>query len=203
MKKSKTGHVGLTEEKIVLKRDESKVTLSRIIAMIDLPNGVKKGALGGYVESIKNIRGYAWVGDEAFVYGDAIVEGLAQVMGNSEVSQNARIGGQVKLNDNVQVHGSANIHGNLSVMDNVKIYECASISGTGRIQQRAIIGGRGETNMFGSHFITDQVTIRGHSILLGSLSLRGHRKYINLQLNNRLTVEINPESLTHTELENL
>ena len=64
--------------------------LFRIQALIDF-NDVKKGDIGGYVGSKKNLSHYgnAWVYGNAKVYGNAEVYGNACVYGNAEVSSDA------------------------------------------------------------------------------------------------------------------
>ncbi|HBO59690.1 MAG TPA: hypothetical protein DD624_07265, partial [Alphaproteobacteria bacterium] len=55
-------------------------TLYQIEATRDLEKiGVKKGDLGGYVESEDNLGGDAWVSGDAKVYGNAEVYGNAWV----------------------------------------------------------------------------------------------------------------------------
>lgn len=62
-------HFELTEETMTT---EQGVTLHRIRALKDLPlHGVKAGYLGGWIEKESNLEGEAWVGDEAWVYGNA------------------------------------------------------------------------------------------------------------------------------------
>ena len=60
--------------------------LYRIRALKDFHN-VKKGKVGGYIESERNLshEGDAWVSGDARVYGDA------WVYGNARVSDNARV----------------------------------------------------------------------------------------------------------------
>ena len=62
--------------------------LYRIRAKIDF-GSVKKGELGGYIEKEENLShlGYAWVSDDARVYGDAEVYGNAEVSDDAIVSE--------------------------------------------------------------------------------------------------------------------
>ena len=57
--------------KIILKN----VILYRIKALVDIPNIVKAGELGGYIESEENLshEGNCWVGDDAYVYNNAYI----------------------------------------------------------------------------------------------------------------------------------
>ena len=69
------------------KKTLSGKNLFQIKALIDF-SIFKKGELGGYVESEKNLdqSGNAWVSGDAMVYGDAWVYGDARVYGNARVS---------------------------------------------------------------------------------------------------------------------
>ena len=71
----------LTDETI----DVSGTTLHRIKALKDFGN-VKKGELGGYVESERNLsqEGNCWVCGDAKVCGDAEVCGNAKVCGDAD-----------------------------------------------------------------------------------------------------------------------
>ena len=57
-------------------------TLYRVRALRDLPwHGVAAGDLGGYMASVDNLSGDAWVGGSARVYGGAWAHGGASVHG--------------------------------------------------------------------------------------------------------------------------
>ena len=66
--------------------------LYRIRALKDFHN-VKKGTVGGYIESEQNLsqEGNAWVSGDAQVYDNARISGNARVSGNAWVSGNARV----------------------------------------------------------------------------------------------------------------
>ena len=90
--------------------------LYRIRAPEDLPlHEVKQGELGGWIEKYENLAVYAWVADEAKVYG------------------NARVSGNAKVYDNVWVYGNAKINGNTKVFGTAKIRE-ALIAGEAQIK---------------------------------------------------------------------
>ena len=81
--------------------------LFRIKALKDF-NDVKKGNIGGYVESEKNLSqlGDCWIYDNAKVYDNAIVVGNAKVCDNARVHNNAHVRG------NAQICGDAIISSN-------------------------------------------------------------------------------------------
>lgn len=84
------------KKKFKLTNDTIKVygrTLYRIEATEDIPSQkVKKGDLGGFVESADNLDENAWVSGEARVYGAAQVSGEAWVYGEAQVYGKARVG---------------------------------------------------------------------------------------------------------------
>ena len=86
--------------------------LRRIKALKDFGN-VKKGELGGYVESEHNLsqEGNCWVCGNAKVCGDAEVCGNAWVFGNAEVYGNAKVYGNAWVYGNAEVCGNAKVCG--------------------------------------------------------------------------------------------
>ena len=127
--------------KIILKN----VILYRIKALIDIPNIVKAGELGGYIESEKNLshEGNCWVADDAFVYSNAYVSGDAKVYGDAQVSGNAKVFG------NAFVYGNAKVYGDAFVYDDAHVYGESSVCGRAKIQGKSEIYGiaRIESNM--------------------------------------------------------
>ena len=64
-------------------------TLHRIKALKDIGTSVKKGDLGGFVESERNLsqEGDCWICDSAKVFGSPNVFGSAEVSGEAEVTK--------------------------------------------------------------------------------------------------------------------
>lgn len=91
----------LTEETKTL---EDGVTVYRIECTVDFSRA-KKGQKGGWVESERNLRGCAWVADEAIVRDYAIVRDAALV---SE---------QAIIRDHAIVRGRATVRGKVTVCD--------------------------------------------------------------------------------------
>ena len=83
------------------------IKLYRIEALKDFGD-VKKGDIGGYVESEKNLsqEGNCWIS------GNAIVSENAIVSGNAIVSENARVFGNANIRGNAKISGNAYIFGN-------------------------------------------------------------------------------------------
>ena len=116
----------LTDETI----DVSGTTLHRIKALKDFGN-VKKGELGGYVESERNLsqEGNCWVCGNAKVCGDAEVCGNAWVFGNAEVYGNAKVYGNAWVFGNAEVCGNAKVYGNAWVYGNAEVCGNARVYG--------------------------------------------------------------------------
>jgi len=118
-------------------------TLHRIRALRDITDpmypdwNVKKGDLGGYVESEENLshEGTAWVGDEAVVYDDTHVSDDAYVYGNASVYGNARV------YDHARVFGDAWVYGNAEVYDSAWVCENAKVSGDAKVYGEARVYG--------------------------------------------------------------
>lgn len=73
------------------------------------------GHLGGYVESLINIRGNARVLDDAVVMNKAYVSDDAIVKDKAIVSDNARIEDNAIVSDNARIGGKTVVCGNVYV----------------------------------------------------------------------------------------
>jgi len=106
----------------------------RIKALKDFGD-VKKGDLGGFVESTKNLSQYGncWVYNGARVFGNAFVSSNAGIYSNAQVYDNADVRG------NVDVHGNAIICGNTQVFGDAEIYGNAIISQNAQVYGNAIV----------------------------------------------------------------
>jgi hypothetical protein len=97
--------------------------LYRIRALMDL-EFCKKGEVGGWIESEKNldISGDAWVFGNAQVSGNACVYGNAWVYGNARVYGNAQVFGNAWVSGNARVYGDARVFGNACVYGDARVY---------------------------------------------------------------------------------
>lgn len=105
--------------------------------------GVRKGALGGFVENYNNIRENAWVGDEAKVYDGASVGGQACVVGHAYVCNYACIADKAIVGDNASVSGNVFIGGNTCIFNSALVKsegDAVVIKGTAEIVGNAFIG---------------------------------------------------------------
>lgn len=78
-------------------------TLHRIIALVNISSTIKKGDLGGFVESMDNLSkiGKCWVYDGSYVYGKARIIDDAKIKGKSRVGGNVRISKKTVVQDSV------------------------------------------------------------------------------------------------------
>lgn len=106
--------------------------LYRIRALKDFSN-VKKGDLGGYVNSVYNLdqAGDCWIYDDAKVfqnakvYGNAIVCGSAEVSGNALVYDNAIVGGFARVYEHARVIGTSLVTSNVQIFKNSTVVDVA------------------------------------------------------------------------------
>jgi hypothetical protein len=126
-------HFELTEEKVITVDGH---VLYRILALRDIPgHSVKKGDLGGFVESYDNLSDNAWV------YGDAKVYEDARVYGNAAVFENARVFGDTEVYGNARVFGNAYVYGNAAVIENARVYGCALVGDNACVGEFAKVHG--------------------------------------------------------------
>ena len=143
-----------------------EITVYRIRALKDF-DSVKKGDLGGWVESEDNLshNGTCWIFNDAMIYGNAKVYGDAIVSGNSCVHGNARIFNSARISDYARVFNKATIHGKSKVYGSAKVCEHAIISGN------AYIGG---TSIICAHaVVSENACVRGNSTIVGDVQITG------------------------------
>ena len=126
--------------------------LFRIQAEIDIPRlGIKKGDLGGYIESEKNLN----QSSDAQVSGDAWVYGDARVSGNSLVSGNAWVYGNARVFGDARVYGDAQVFGNAWVYDNAQVFGDAQVYGNAQVSVKMILKTKHDhINILGIRFST-------------------------------------------------
>ena len=98
------------------------VEVHRIKALKSFGN-IKKGELGGWIESEKNLSQYgdAWVGGDAKVSGNATVSDNAWVSNNATVGGDATVDGNAWVGDNAVVCGNANVYGHATISGNATV----------------------------------------------------------------------------------
>jgi len=131
----------LTDEKTILYDGH---TLHRIKALKDIPSkGVKKGDLGGWVESYDNLdqMGDCWVADNAYVYGNAKVYDKAWVYGDAQVYGKAKVYGDAKVSGTAMIYGNAEVYENAQVYGKSQVYDNAKVYGNAKVYRRWYIYG--------------------------------------------------------------
>jgi len=139
--------------------------LYRLRALIDFRTTtgfvVKKGDLGGWIESAHNLsqQGRSWIAQDAEVYDDARLIDNAFMTGKTRAFGCARIGDNATLFDNAMAYDHCYIGGATTVCDNGVVADYAIILGCSRISGFAVVD---------SHSI-----IRGNSIVSGNAGISG------------------------------
>ncbi len=144
-------------------------------------NNVKKGDLGGWVETENNLsqEGCCWIYDNACVYQGAKVNKNASVKGNAQLSGCCVVAG------NAVVEHSAKITDFVIVRDHAKIMNSASLSQNVIIHENAMI--KDNTSITGS------VIIGNYDVISGDVCISSNQtKY---HLNKKETMKINGEIL--------
>ena len=124
----------LTDEKNTLTYNGR--VLHRIIALKDFSD-VKKGSIGGFVESGKNLsqKDDCWIYNDAMVMDDACVYDNAKVFdqcivkGHAKLHENAKMSYRAVISENVDVHGSAKIVDRAFLSGYIEVKDCARIGG--------------------------------------------------------------------------
>ena len=114
--------------------------LFRVKALKDF-NNVKKGDIGGYVESENNLSQLddCWIYDNAKVYDNAIVCDNVQVWNNAQIYGYAVVVDNAKVCDNAEIGGKARIEGNAVIQGNAEVSGNARIWGNAEVSGNAII----------------------------------------------------------------
>lgn len=171
-------YIELTEKTLVITRDGEEVTLHQIRATQDMPwhparlkrvKYIKKGALGGWVESLDNVQDKAWVDGNAMVYGDALVSDMARVThnasvyGNAVVSEVARVSHDASVHGNAVVSGMAEVYGNAEVYGWARVGEEAGVSGYAKVYGWGKVFGKAEVR--GSASVCDYALVHGYALV--------------------------------------
>ena len=142
----------LTEE--VKEYFNKKCIIHRIKALKDFGN-VKKGELGGFVESEDNLSqdGNCWIYDDAMVVDNARVSGNAVVFDDAEVYDYAQVYDDAKVYDNAEVFGYVTVSDNARVFDDAKVYGKARVFGKADVYGNAEIGGDVEVKSMSDYMV--------------------------------------------------
>ena len=134
-------------------------TLHRIKALKKFGN-VKKGDLGGFIESENNLsqHGECWIDNEAKVYDEARVSDNAKVYGNAEVYNHAEVYGSARIYDHACVTSNA------KVFDNAWAYDSAVVCGDAKVYGNAQVYGKarvfGKADVYGNAEICGNAEVK-------------------------------------------
>lgn len=164
----------MTKKYNLLKREKiifEGRTLYRIKALKDF-RIVKKGDLGGFVESEENLshEGNCWIYHNAKVMDNAIVRDNAEVMDNAIVRDNAIIQDYATIKNNAEIVDEARVTGNARVKDIAKIEENALI------KDQALVGGNAIIE--GNTIVKDQALVKGNAHISGDVIIGEEQRII-------------------------
>ena len=150
-------------------------TLYQIKALKDF-GSVKKGDLGGYIESEKNLSHdrNCWVSGNAQVYEDARVSGNAQVFESARVSGNVQVFENTHVYGNARIFGNAHVYGNAKVSGNALVSENARVSGNTRVSENA--------RVFGNAQIYDNAWVCGNTHIFENAHVYGYARLGNVPI---------------------
>lgn len=161
---------------------EKRRELYQIRALRDFGN-VKKGELGGYIESEENLShdGLCWVSDQAMVMDkaivsdDAFVRRFAKVSGCARIYDCADITGWAIIEGHSEISKHAHVLGNAHVFGNAKISEYASVDGHSVVMDNAIV--RGSAYISGNSKIQCNADVTGTVRIIGDALIKSTSDY--------------------------
>ena len=157
----------------------NNITLRRIRALKDFGT-IKKGTLGGYIESDNNLshNGTAWIHDNAKVFGDALITDDAHVHRNAIIKDKTLIEDDAFVTDNAIIQDHASVSDSAIIRDNARIYNNASVYGNALIQDKASISGNAQIYEYavitGTSQVTDNTLVYGKATLRGNVIVTGN-----------------------------
>ena len=160
--------------------------LHRIEALRDFGN-VKKGDLGGWIESESNLsqEGDCWISGGAKVYDNAQVYGDARVLDNALVYDYAKVYGDAWVRDDAQVYGDAQVCGDARVFDNALVYDYARVYGDAWVCGHAqVYDGAlvyGDTNVYGNVRVCRTAVVEAKSEICGDAVVEKMGDYVVFQ----------------------
>lgn len=135
---------------------------------------VKKGDIGGWVESEKNLsqKGLCWIYDDAKVSDKARVSENARVMDLAVVDSNARVHGTAGICDISHVTDYATVRGNSIVRDKSCVMEFGLVDDHAFVFDRATVSGHAQVVGFAR--ICDDTRVTSGSIVSGNSFIVGN-----------------------------
>ena len=149
----------------------------RVKALRDF-NDVKKGDIGGYVESEKNLSqlGDCWIYDNAVVRDNAKIYNNAVIRDYATVCHDARIWGDSKILNYCQIYGNVEVCGDAVVCNCANVYHNARVYGNAIIRDNAVV--RGDARIFDYVIVCDNADVRGEVCICGDAMISSDKDYI-------------------------
>jgi carbonic anhydrase/acetyltransferase-like protein (isoleucine patch superfamily) len=173
------------------------VIVRRIRARVDYPDhSVRKGALGGFVQSEDNLLDNAWVADDACVFENARVSGRALINGSARVYGEALVSGGVHISGGACVYDKAQVFDSAYVLDKAQVFDSARVNGHAVVAGEAKVLGRclvtnsarvfGKALVGGQAWLTDSTTIGETAVVIGEAHV-GMPEYTYIGKDARIT----------------
>lgn len=150
--------------------------MRRIKALRDFAD-VKKGDLGGFVESEDNLSQYG----DCWIYDNAKAIGNSKVIDNAQIRKNALIRGFASVGDRSIVRGNAQVTDIVKISDNAIVEGYAVVSGDARLSDNAHVSGKvivrantvmsGESSAYGNAVLSGDAYIYGNAVVCGNATM--------------------------------
>ena len=154
--------------------------LHRIKALKDFFD-VKKGDLGGFVESEKNLspEDDCWIYDNGLVSENGCVYGNGCVTGNGHVSGNGCVCGNGFVYGNGCVSGNGCVDGHGCVYGNGRVSGNGCVYGNGRVSGNGCVTGNG--CVYGNGCVSGYACVSGNGEISGMGLVKSNEDYIIIQ----------------------
>lgn len=138
-------------------------TLHRIKALKNFSD-VKKGDLGGYVESEDNLSQI----NDCWVYGEGKVIDNAEIFDNATVKCKAVVRGYANMWGNSEIAGWSEIRDRATLYDEAKVDNYAIIKDFAKV--------RGKAKIYDNAVVKDRAITEGHAIMFNNSVLTGDKR---------------------------
>ncbi len=138
------------------------VTVYRIRALRPVGLRVKKGDLGGYVQSLDNLaqEGDSWLADNACAIGQS------RIWGHAWVGEHAVLREQAWAFENARIYGYGDLGGAARIFGSARVYGHTVISGNALVSGQAVI--RDHAHLVGSCWVGGAARVGGDLWCAGS-----------------------------------
>ena len=152
-------------------------TLHRIRALKDF-DGVKKGDVGGFVESEWNLSQYGncWIYDDAMCMDNATVKGNAKMYDNAVICSrggildNVKMYGKSVICDDGIAKGNSMMFGNSRIKDNAMLLEDSMMFDNSELRNHS--RAYGNSKLYDNSVMCDESLMFGDGMLCGTMGLR-------------------------------